>query len=185
MKRTWLLLLLLSFGLNIGLGYAVLSRRGAETDVMSPAPARRGSGRGIALQDSAQASTGENWNRRLNRICRRLQLEPAQEKAFRQVRLEMMPEIDTRRHEVQQARRALHLSCLDPETPPDQVRQRVHTLTVAQGRLDSMVTETLLRELALLTLDQRQRYVATMPWELQSPKRPHTDRQRHGQRRQP
>ncbi len=185
MKRTWLLLLLLSFGLNIGLGYAVLSRRGTDTDPLSPTLPSYGSGRGVALRDSVQGSTEEFWNRRLNRICRRLQLDPDQEKAFRQVRLETLSEIDTRRQEVRQTRRALHLSCLDPETPPDHVRQLVHTLAVAQGRLDSLVTETLLRELALLTPEQRQRYLATMPWDLQSPERPHANRQRYGQHRHP
>jgi hypothetical protein len=77
----------------------------------------------------------------------------------------MHPLITRNREAVQQARQQLHAACLEPGTPPDSVRLRVRALTAAQGRLDSVVTETLLQELTQLNSEQRRKYLATMPWD--------------------
>jgi hypothetical protein len=121
--------------------------------------------------------------RRLNRLVRHLRLDTLQEQEFRKVRGTMLPMIAQRREEVQQARQQLHDACLMPGTPPDSVRLKVRTLAFAQGSLDSVVTETLLRELALLDSAQRQNYLATMPWDRPSREGSSSGRSPHGRRR--
>jgi Spy/CpxP family protein refolding chaperone len=75
-----------------------------------------------------------------------------------------MPLIVERRREVERARQDFHDACRSAAADPDSLRRLVKRLTLAQGRLDSLVTESLLRELETLTPEQRDRYLEAMPW---------------------
>jgi len=181
MRRGWLLLFLLSIGLNIGLGYAILERRGqpdTESREFSDRRGRRqGPGRNREVQDA------RFMERRLNRLVRYLQLDAAQEKEFRQAHDAMRPLIGTSRRSVQQARAQLWAAYREPAAHPDSVRRRVQALASAQGRLDSVITETLLRELAVLDPEQRQKYLASLSWDHGTGSLPAPESSRHGHRR--
>jgi hypothetical protein len=101
--------------------------------------------------------------------------------ALRELRLGMFTQIQDRRREIRGTRRSLHAACLDSAVEADSVRFYVKRLATLQGHLDSMITETLLRELAVLTPAQRARYLETMPWDHPGP---HRGGRRPGQHRQ-
>lgn len=180
MRRGWLLLFLLSIGLNLGLGYAVLERRGQpvkESREFSDRRSRRqGPGRSRGAEDA------RFMERRLNRLVRYLELDAAQEREFRQAHDSMRPLIDSSRRSVQQARAQLWAAYREPAAQPDSVRRRVRALASAQGRLDSVINETLLRELTVLDPEQRQRYLTSLSWDHASGSLPSPETSRHGHR---
>ncbi len=172
MRRGWVLLLLLSVGLNVGLGYGIVSRDQAGDEEAAMGPARVG-GTGLSPRTDWPEDPDllrQQARRGSNRLARRLQLDPTQETAFRHIRLAAWPEINTHRRAIHQARQRLHAACLSHDIEADSVRWHVRHLVATQGRLDSLIAETLLQELTLLTPSQRQRYLETMPWDRPGPR---------------
>lgn len=164
MKKGWFLLLGLSAGLNAGLLYAVLAARPPLAPPLisgceEPIPA----GRPVCPPwccDLADTLA----HHRVARIGRALELSEPQQAEMTRIREEAVPRILAERNAVREALVALRDAYSDPETAPEQVRALVRRLNAAQGRLDSLASETLLREAALLTSEQRRRYVEIMPW---------------------
>ncbi len=168
MKRIWMLLLLLSLGLNIGLGYKVLTRHADPGEFMRGGSGRfgeRGHGR---RQHTARDSTAwqQMSRQRLARLTVKLELTPEQVEAFTRIQQQTIPQLRQRRMTVGQIRGRLYAACMRNEAGPDSVRQVVTQLNEAHGRLDSLITETLLAELDLLTPHQREQYLNSMPWEI-------------------
>jgi hypothetical protein len=164
MKRGWLWLLLLSLGLNVGLGLGLLSHRStSETGSDPPRPQRSGFRFQPTVWDSVYRA--EQAHHRVGRLARRLGLAPEMGERLGRVHMEALPGIHRHRLAVHAARGRLHQAVLAPEPAPDSVRVLLEDLHRAQARLDSLVTETLLRELSLLSPEERARYLAMMPWD--------------------
>lgn len=178
MKRFGWLILLVSLGLNLGLGYRLLNRpappegpgflnmedKGRPLD----GPPRRGGpeGRpdrewGVSRRDSSQ------WRQlmadRMDRVARRLELTPEQVEVFRAAHRANEPRILAQRGQVDEARERLQAVIAGEGTDPDSVRRAISELGHRQAVLDSLITETLLQEMEILTPEQRARYLQILP----------------------
>jgi hypothetical protein len=162
MKRGWLLLLLLSVGLNIGLGYAVLSRRTAEEEA-GTVPAWRERPPAFATEDTA--AFRRFMESRFSRLARRLDLSPEVKEELWQSRLAVGPHIMAQQRAVREARQRLHAAFSADPAAPDSVSLRLRELGRAQAALDYLVSASLLHEMMLLPPEQRRLYLDFMPWE--------------------
>jgi Spy/CpxP family protein refolding chaperone len=178
MRRGWLLVLLLSLGVNVGLGIATLQRN-RQASALTPAVAVGADQPGISTAPDDTAAAAAQADRRLRQLVDRLHLDAQQGRKFSRIHHEAISRIRERQQEVRQARWQLHRLYLAGGASPDSVRQSVALLTAAQGRLDSLVAETLLQEMALLAPEQRGEYLRMMPWQ----QRPRGLRQGGGSRR--
>ncbi len=156
MSRWWLLLLVLSLGLNTGLLWRVLERR------PEPLPPPEQAARG-------RAEGGVEWEKRAEarhrRLADRIGLDPLRRARFLDIRREAVPTLLSLRQDVREARHELH--GVLREAPSD--TQRLHSclarLAAAQGRVDSLVVSNMRRELGLLEPREREIYLSAMPWE--------------------
>ncbi|MBD3335844.1 MAG: periplasmic heavy metal sensor [Candidatus Eisenbacteria bacterium] len=163
MKRGWFFVLAFSLGLNAGLLYVTLAQRGSERDV---APAREA--RGPLGERDDRAPPPEGLARvirdHLRRMTRDLDLDPQQRSAIAAIHEELLPRIAGQRREMRRLRGEVASLYAREEVTPAEFRAKVRQLSNAQARLDSLVTEAMLAEAALLTPEQRRRYVRHMPW---------------------
>lgn len=158
MRRGWLVLLLVSLGLNIGLALAITSLRTGHRPL-----AFLGAGE-LPPPPPPEAEMDSLVQQRLHRITARLDLSPEQDARFRAARQAALPEILARRSEVRRLRTALHDAYGAQQVERNQVQALVARLALAQGRLDSTVAAAFLDELAVLTPAQREIYLGLMPW---------------------
>jgi Spy/CpxP family protein refolding chaperone len=163
MKSGWILLLLLSAGLNLGLGYALLTQDTSDWDA-PPARQTGGWDPGARWADHDSATWAEMARHRFRRLADRLDLSEEQQEPFRRIKRETFPRIRQGRQEVRRQRGLFHTACLAAEVDPDEIMKRARQLSAAQARLDSLVTSALLAELVLLEPEQRRRYLQMMPW---------------------
>jgi Spy/CpxP family protein refolding chaperone len=99
------------------------------------------------------------------RLVDRLGLSPAEQQSLLRVRRETVPQLAALRERVWGARRELRTAYAVDPVDSTQVREGVRQLALAQARVDSLVAETMLRELALLTPPQRAAYLSSFPWQ--------------------
>jgi hypothetical protein len=134
----------------------------------------RGAGSMGAMDlDQEKAAT----RRRASQLARLLDLTPQQQADMLALRLRVLPDLQAARVGLAEARRSVHDLIL-AAAPADSVRLQVRHLDQAQARLDSLVAETLLSEVRLLSTEQRRRYMQLMPWE--TGPRGHGRRNLHG-----
>lgn len=172
MKRGWFLVLALSIGLNAGLLYSALSappRDSSPTPQASP-PFLEGADPGPVGAPGSPGSPAsevplEAMRVRLDHMTRSLGLDERQRMDMQHVLDETMPRIIAAREEVRQARRAVQTEYGADRLEPGRVHRAVRTMNTAQARLDSLVAETMLREIAVLGPEQLRRYRACLPWE--------------------
>jgi Spy/CpxP family protein refolding chaperone len=158
MKRLTLFLLLISLGLNFGLGMRMYQARKS----MPP----WAEGKGMA----PRSEEGQRWNRRPGRgghqrqaMFEDLNLSDDQQSQLTAMRDEHREDMFEQRQHIgevrQELRTLLQAKVLD--------RERIAAIRSHHGheqaRLDSLVTERLLQELEILTPEQRERYLDHMP----------------------
>jgi len=177
MNRFWFVLLALSLGFNAGLVYV---QHGARSDARRFADERPLSGPPGEPRGRAPLSGPEDRRPRrgppeppppeeliehhLRRMADRLDLDAAQRRDITDVLAKVLPEIARQRQAIDRAREAVADYYGSPTFDEDTFRRLGRKLRDAQSRLDSLVTEAMLGEAALLTTEQRQRYVHEMPW---------------------
>lgn len=144
MKRVILLLLLLSLGLNVGM---IVKFRQRES---TPWP------EGKMNMDHAG---------RMRRMGEVLQLSPDQLSAMDRVHREMDEEFQGSRQQMYEMRQHLQETLLAEDLDLDLIRQLTARMAQSRGRLDSLITERLIRELPALTPEQRLEYMHRMPGE--------------------
>lgn len=170
MKRGWLLLLVLSLGLNAGLLWRTLSDRPA-----GPPPFPR--------IDRPRDEGGADWERlaetRHARLADRIGLDPVRREKFLSIRRETLPALLSLRQEVRAARQALHGAFYEAPFDTQRIGAGLDRLAAAQARVDSLVTAGMLRELGMLEPDERETYLSAMRWEHD----PGRGERRHGPRR--
>lgn len=179
MKRFVWLLLLLSLGLNLGLGWRLVSRTGS--DGLPDRPRfeqdgpRRGRGPGSeaggrGFRDGTRPARGDSlaWrslmDERLERIAARLELDEEQYAAFREAQLSGMRDFERLRLRVEEAKRRLFALSAADDLEPQAIRDAVAEVRLYRTSLDSLVTETMLKEMGTLDPEQRRRYLAIIPW---------------------
>lgn len=163
MKRGWLLLLILSLGLNVGLFFRPL--------LGGPPPRPRFAG---ASGEPGGALPGHpRWDRlaesRLDRLAGKLGLDPTQHEHLAMIRRAGLEPMAGRREAVHRARQALLAAYRADPTDTVAVRKQLAELGAAQARVDSLVAAVMLREIAVLTPAQRGAYLEALPWEGEHP----------------
>lgn len=165
MKRGWFLLLALSIGLNAGLLISMAMREWKWGSAPPPAPVSCNPfGRGDPMGRGDMPASGVA-EKRIQCLSKRLQLDESQQSEMVSILKEMMPRILHGRGMVRDARRSIHDEYRKVEPDPDRIRAITHRLNESQSTLDSLVADTILRETALLTPEQRTLYFNAMPWD--------------------
>lgn len=159
MSRLLRLFLLVSLGLNVGLGWTLLRERHRD-EPRRPSEARAWRSR-PAPGDSAA------WRRvmdhRIERLADRLDLEPAQVELLQQLQAANGPLVHRERERAEAAREEVRAIVNAGDFEPGRARDALRRARVAQAGLDSLVQEFLMQELALMNPQQRARYVEILP----------------------
>lgn len=177
MKRLGWLVLLISLGLNLGLGYRLLTAEGDPDRERPRFEGRSWHGHGPRPEgrpgpdgppDMAAADRDSSrWLRimagRLRRVAERLDLTPGQMDVFRRAHQENAAGLLAQRREVERARARLHAVISGGAAEPDSVRHAIQDVGRQQAVLDSLITETMLEELKVLEPEQRARYLEILP----------------------
>lgn len=173
MKRAGWLILLISLGLNLGLGYRLLQGdRGPGLPPPEQFEPDREMGPGPGPDRPGRLGRGgepdsTRWQRmmegRLNRIAERLQLTPDQVEDFRATQERSTAGMAAQRRQVAAARLHLHQVIARGDAPADEVRQAIREVGRQQAAMDSLITETILLEMESLDPDQRALYLETLP----------------------
>ena len=139
MKRAVLLLLLVSVGLNMGLGFALKRQR----DEMESAPpwTFREPGSGRFEQTDRRPGRGRFDVERMGRM--------------RDMRARIEPELEVQRVELLAARQALHEALSREDVEEAEIMARVGDMIAAQGGIDSLVVSGLVRELRQIPVGER------------------------------
>ena len=165
MKKGWVLVLLVSLGLNLGLGLRLLG------DSRGPGP------RGSSRLDRESRLTHGRWAdkdttarkkmfaRRLEHIADRLELNAGQREVFREVHQETGRVLMQKRVLISEKRDLLHTLMTSDEVDQERIRGAIRELGQEQAVLDSLVAETVLQEMAVLDPDQRARYLEILSFE--------------------
>jgi len=173
MKRLLWLVLLLSLGLNVGLGMRVLRgddaaertewRDGPRRDGPD-GPGRRG-GRGGPDGPGGPEGPGGRDRRGpgLERF-RDLDLSQDQRDALQALWNSNWTVMNENRERLDAIREAMRELFAQPELDRGRVTEARRHHGRLQAELDSLVTEQLLREMEILTPEQRRDYLESMPW---------------------
>ncbi len=172
MKKGWFILLTLSLGLNAGL--LIVHFAGPMTHRFTPhsfshnaghrAGGRQGGGH-AGWQDRIHPVLNRVMEHRMGRMADRMGLERSQRDELSMVLQSMIPLILEAKENVAIARESIREEYLTDNVDPLAVRTAVANLSLEQARLDSLVAEAMLQESVLLTREQRERYMRSMPWE--------------------
>lgn len=163
MKKGWLILLVMSLGLNLGFGLRLVR---IPHPSAPPAVAERSGSGGPRWQRAAPGdSTG--WRRfmgrRLEHLSMQLGLRPDQIATF-QAAQKVNGEIMRQKRRDFLAMRARLRELTTAENIDRQaVRAAMAEMARRQAEMDSLAAETLLNELAVLDPDQRDRYLDFLP----------------------
>jgi len=176
MKNLGWLVLLLSLGVNIGLGYRLLvspaddSRPGDAIRTHHDPDCRPSGQWDRDAADRMRFSRGDSstWcrimDRRLERIAGRLDLTSEQMEVFRSTQRENAAVLLQQRRRIGLIRDHLRGIVARQTVDPDSVRAIMRDLGGQQARLDSLVTETMLKEMAVLEPGQRTLYLKILPF---------------------
>jgi Spy/CpxP family protein refolding chaperone len=165
MKRLWLLILLVSVGLNLGLAWQMWK----EGDGTKGLHARH-EGRWSKNQERHWPAKGDSaaWHRmgheRMDRVSSRLELDQEQAEAFRESHAETIHRLGDKRALVRESRDELRALMAEGVIDSTAVRATLHELGRRQAVLDSLVAESFMAELSVLDPEQRAHYLQMMPF---------------------
>ncbi len=169
MKKILVLVVLISLGLNIGLGVRIWK----ESNSFSVAGPQCGPPGGSDLPGPGGCGSlgggrdGNFWHgvmeRRLTHVTNQLGLDEEQAEAFKKTHKEAAVKFLSQRVKVQEARRQLMEAASAADFGVDTLRHLIAEVGRQQVKLDSMVTETMLQEMEILNEDQRRQYMRILP----------------------
>lgn len=165
MKKIWVLVLLISLGLNLGFGLRMLndrSRSGEDRHSRRGGDAHRFQGR---WADRDSIARGKMFDRRLEHIAATLDLSPQQRDEFTEVHTRTGRMLMRRRGLISEKRDLLHNLMTGDEIDQEGIRQAIAELGREQAVLDSLVAETMLQEMEVLDPEQRVRYLELLSFE--------------------
>ena len=162
MSRFAQLALVLSLAINIGFGLAWFSHRRVPA---SPAPyPRHDVHRRMPGGEGFAPHTRGVWaSRRARWLDRHLHLDPERREALRSSLLPFEPEMADTRHRLEEARKEFAEELRAPVPNRDSVLVAHEKISQLQTRLDSLVTEALLKEAQVLRPEERRRPGAWFP----------------------
>ena len=159
MSRVVRVLLLVSLGLNVGLGWTALR---ALRDGPPRAPLTEHAWRGRPAADDTAA-----WRRmmhhRVERLSSLLDLSPEQAARLQQRQATNGPLVRARQERIEAARRQVRTAAGVDSFDPAAVRAALIGLRRAQADLDSLTQEFLLQEFTVMDGSQRERYLELLP----------------------
>jgi len=162
MKRGWWVVLLVSIGLNLGLGVQLVRRPGPPPDRrVGPPPADE---RPEPFVEPDSATVRRFVERRLDRLSRALDLDPDQRSQLAAIQLSAGREIQQRKHAIIDRRRQLRDAYVSGAADRDRLLAEQRTVSRLQASLDSLLVETMIWEMGVLRPEQRERYHELMPW---------------------
>ena len=123
----------------------------------------RGPGRGWSPSRHHREDREEMTRRHLERMSRELDLTAEQREKMEAIFRDSIDSLLAATEEVAQTRRALLELFSAAEIDSQRVRELVTKLTEAHGRVESIVSGNMMREAALLTPEQRARYIESLP----------------------
>jgi Spy/CpxP family protein refolding chaperone len=166
MKRIWMLVLLISLGLNLGLGMNLMRGR-SESDQRGHPGRERDShtnhGQHWAAEDTA--ARGQMIARRMDHMADLLDLAPGQREAFEKVHVETGRLLMQKRVLIAEKRDLLHSLVTGDEVDQNGIRRAIADLGREQAVLDSLVAETVLQEMEVLDPHQRGQYLEMLSFE--------------------
>jgi Spy/CpxP family protein refolding chaperone len=159
MSRLTRLILLISLGLNLGLGWNLLRAQRAE----GPRPPVVGRG----WRDHPAPEDSASWHRlmqkRVDRLASLLALEPEQTAQLEQLQKSNAPLVRAQRECVEVARLRVREVAAADFGDDAVIRSALAGLRRAQAGLDSLTQEFLMQEFAVMTAPQRARYLELLP----------------------
>jgi len=167
-KKGWVLLLLISLGLNFGLGLR-LTRLG---DPVAPLPAggpdgpgwqEHAAGRWQRPAPTDTTAWRQFMGRRIDHLAARLDLRPEQIARFQATQKSTGRLMRGKRHELWQIRIRLRELMTAENIDGAAVRQAMAEMGRRQAEMDSLAAETVLGELEILDPDQRSNYLDFLP----------------------
>ena len=161
MSRLARLILLVSLGLNLGLGWALW--RGLSAGPPRPPLAERVGRERPAAGDTA--AWRRMMQRRIERLSARLDLSAAQAEQLQALQLANGPLVRAQHERIEAARERVRAVTGAASYDATAVRTALAALRGAQADLDSLTQEFLLQECDLLTPAQRTRYLELLPLE--------------------
>lgn len=165
MKKGWLLVLLISLGLNLGLGFRLLGDRGGPggRDGFRRTKEIRGERGRWAAHDSVARK--KMFTRRLDHMADDLGLGPEQREAFGKVHLGTGRLLMRKRVLIGEKWDLLHSLVTEERIDKESIRAAIADLGQEQAVLDSLVAETMLQEMEVLEPDQRARYLELLSFQ--------------------
>ncbi len=141
MKRIILLLLLVSVGLNIGLGFTLKRQR----DEMESAPSWAFREPGAARSELGERGPGPGRGR----------FDKERMGRMRDMRARIEPQLEVQRAEVFAARQALNEALSRDDVDEAEIMARVGDMIAAQGGIDSLIVSGLVNELRQMPAGER------------------------------
>jgi Spy/CpxP family protein refolding chaperone len=169
------LVLLISLGLNLGLGLRLwkATETGPREERTERWSGRRGNfthregEQGLRERFPTDQGDTSAWrgimSRRLDRMAERLDLTPEQVQFLHRSQEANFPRFVDQRVQLEAARNRLHGIIFQSEVDPDSVRTAIRTVGIQQARFDSLITEALLKEMDILEPAQRTGYLRLLP----------------------
>jgi Spy/CpxP family protein refolding chaperone len=165
MKRAWMMILLVSLGLNVGLAIKVFTRPGEDGGRHGE---RRWSERRMGGRDwpatGDTASMRKLGLRRLHRLGEGLDLTPDQKVALEANQEAALSRLAGKREGIAESRKTIRSLMAAAPLDPAAVRAAHSELGRRQAELDSLVAEIIMDDLEILTPDQRERYLRMHPF---------------------
>jgi len=161
MKRIWIIVLLLSLGLNVGLGLNLLRRTAVAPALTGPHGVHAGP---YGPEFPGGLAHSEQFlRRRLDRMDGRLGLNESQRDVLWTLHREVGAEVFDRREDLLETRHRLHEAYAREEVDLDEIHRLTRQLSALQADLDSLVVDIMLREREVLTPPQRRQYRNLFP----------------------
>ena len=162
MKKIWVLVLLVSLGLNVGLGLRLLRGRDYPPDQRPLVSSREGRGSRRPWADQDSLAREKMFSRRLEHIADRLDLRPGQREVFLEVHRNSGRLLMEQKVLIDAERDQLFALVGAADADPERITRGIHELARQQSVRDSLVAETMLQEMEVLDPDQRAKYLLMM-----------------------
>ena len=160
MKRGWMIVLLLSLGLNVGLGANYLRHR----QPPPPPPEAPGPDDDTERPAASREQVEQYMRHRLDRMAQELDLSDEQQGRLWNLHETVGREVFSRRAAMFEARGRLREVYRQDPLDRDLLRTMQRKMSALQADLDSVVVEILFEERSILTPEQRQNYGGMFPF---------------------
>jgi len=164
-KKGWMLVLLISLGLNVGLGLRMV-RQGHQAALLGQGAGgsqQRGGQRWERPAPSDTTAWRQFMGRRIDQLTLRLDLRPEQVDAFKATQQKSGRLMRQKRRELFQTRTRLQELMVGEGVNRPDVRRMMVEMAHRQVQMDSLAAEILLSELDILDSDQRVKYLDFLP----------------------